>query len=121
MKLAANAMVLLVAAEHCWFLVLEMFLWRTPLGLKTFHQTQEMADATSTLAMNQGLYNGFLAFGLVWALAALPAGPSEKTQLFFLGCVVVAGVFGAATAKKEILFVQGLPALVAFLLVWRAR
>ncbi len=116
----ARALVWLVALEHLWFLVLEMFLWRRPLGLKTFGLTPELAEASASLAMNQGLYNGFLAAGLIWSRFALPPAEARQVQLFFLGCVIVAGIFGAATAKKEILFVQGVPALIAFAAVWMA-
>jgi putative membrane protein len=118
MKLAAEVMVVLVALLHLWFLVLEMFLWDKPLGLKTFRQTPESAASTKTLAANQGLYNGFLAAGLLWGLWLGDAGYAVK--LFFLGCVIVAGVFGAATVGKKILFVQALPAAIAVALVWAA-
>ena len=108
MRLAADLVTGCVAAAHLWFLVLEMFLWTTPYGLKTFRQTREAAEASKSLAMNQGLYNGFLAAGLAWGLAAgLP-----QVKLFFLGCVLVAGVFGGLTASRAILFVQALPALI---------
>ena len=119
MKLAAEILVALVALLHVWFLVLEMFLWDKPLGLKTFRQTPESAATTKVLAANQGLYNGFLAAGLAWGLCLGDGGTSVK--LFFLGCVVVAGVFGAATVGKKILFVQALPAAIAMALVFAAR
>jgi putative membrane protein len=115
MKIAADILVALVALLHVWFLVLEMFLWDKPLGLKTFRQTPESAATTKVLAANQGLYNGFLAAGLVWGLCLGAGGSSVK--IFFLGCVIVAGVFGAATVGKKILFVQALPAAVAMALV----
>jgi putative membrane protein len=118
MKIAADILVALVALLHVWFLVLEMFLWDKPLGLKTFRQTPESAATTKVLAANQGLYNGFLAAGLLWGLWLGAGGTSVK--LFFLGCVVVAGVFGAATVGKKILFVQALPAAVAMALVFAA-
>ena len=105
----AAALVVLVALEHVWFLVLEMFLWTRPLGLRTFRQSEEKARASAALAANQGLYNGFLAAGLVWAVI----GARSDVALFFLGCVVVAGVFGAWTVNRRIFFVQGVPALVA--------
>lgn len=112
MNLLLTAIVLLVAAEHLWFLVLEMFLWTKPLGLKTFHNTAEFARQSAALAANQGLYNGFLAAGLLWG-AFHPAAPvGAQIRLFFLGCVVVAGVFGALTVSKRIFFLQALPALV---------
>ncbi len=109
---ASSALIAFVALEHAAFLILEMFLWTTPLGLKVFGQTPEAAASTAKLAMNQGLYNGFLAAGLVWGLLAAPdLAPSIKT--FFLACVVVAGVFGAATVSPRIFLVQALPALAA--------
>jgi putative membrane protein len=119
MKLAAEVFVALVALLHVWFLVLEMFLWDKPLGLKTFRQTPESAAVTKVLAANQGLYNGFLAAGLAWGLGLGDAGFGVK--VFFLGCVIVAGAFGAATVGKKILFVQALPAAIAMALVFAAR
>jgi putative membrane protein len=116
MKLVAEILVALVALLHAWFLVLEMFLWDKPLGLKTFRQTPESAATTKVLAANQGLYNGFLAAGLVWGLCLGDAGQGVK--LFLLGCVVVAGIFGAATVGRKILFVQALPAAIAMALVF---
>jgi putative membrane protein len=115
MKIAADILVALVALLHLWFLVLEMFLWDKPLGLKTFRQTPESAATSKVLAANQGLYNGFLAAGLLWGLWLGAGGTSVK--LFFLGCVVVAGVYGAATVGRKILFVQALPAAIAMALV----
>jgi putative membrane protein len=105
----------LVALLHLYFLVLEMFLWDKPAGLKAFGQTLDAAQASKVLAANQGLYNGFLAAGLFWGLGLGAAGSSVK--VFFLGCVIVAGVFGAATASRKILFVQALPAAIALALV----
>ena len=109
MTMIAGLLVALVALLHLYFLVLEMFLWTKPLGLKTFRLDPAFAEASKTLAANQGLYNGFLSAGLIWALCRgdVPA------QLFFLGCVFVAGVYGAATVGKKILFVQALPAALA--------
>lgn len=101
----------LVALLHLWFLVLEMFLWTKPLGRRVFKLTEEKAQATRVLAANQGLYNGFLAAGLVWALSLGAEG--QAIRIFFLGCVIVAGVFGAATVGRKILFVQALPAAAA--------
>jgi putative membrane protein len=116
MKLLVQLLVLLVAVEHLWFLVLEMFLFTKPIGLKTFHVTEAHAKQVAPAMANQGLYNGFLAAGLVWSLfAAEPSG--FHLQLFFLGCVVVAGVFGAATVSRAIFFIQALPAAVAAALV----
>ena len=119
MGLLADLLVALVALLHVWFLVLEMFLWDKPLGLKTFRQTPESAAVTKVLAANQGLYNGFLAAGLAWGLSLGAGGTAIK--LFFLGCVVVAGLYGAATVGKKILVVQALPAALAMALLLLAR
>jgi putative membrane protein len=116
MTTIANVATGLVALLHAWFLVLEMFLWDTPFGRRTFGLTPEFAAASKALAANQGLYNGFLAAGLAWGL--VPGATGRPVTLFFLGCVVVAGVFGAATASRKILWVQALPGAVAFALVW---
>jgi putative membrane protein len=108
---AANVVIAIVALLHAWFLVLEMFLWDKPFGRKAFGLSAEKAAMTKSLAMNQGLYNGFLAAGLVWGLLLGPAGYAIK--VFFLVCVVVAGVFGAITASRKILWIQAVPACVA--------
>src|SRR6266850_3969740 len=121
MTAIANALVVLVAAEHLWFLVLEMFLWTKPLGLRTFRQSEEKARGSAPLAANQGLYNGFLATGLVWGLFASPPELAVSLKVFFLTCVVIAGVFGARTVSPRILVVQALPAALALLLVLLAR
>lgn len=105
--------VALVAIEHAYILVLEMFFWNKPLGLKTFNLTQELADATTVLAANQGLYNGFLSAGLFWGLFT----GNRLFKIFFLVCVIVAGVFGAATALPKIFYTQALPAIIALALV----
>lgn len=115
MVVAAQIMVALVAVLHLYFLVLEMFFWDKPLGRRTFRLTPEFATASKSLAANQGLYNGFLAAGLLWGLFKTDGG--LPIQLFFLGCVIVAGVFGAATVGRKILFVQALPAAIAMLLL----
>lgn len=115
MALAAKIVVGLVALLHVYILVLEMFLWTTPRGRKAFGTTPEFAEASKVLAANQGLYNGFLAAGLFWGLALGDAG--RPVQLFFLGCVLVAGLYGAATASKRILFVQAVPAALGLALV----
>ena len=99
----------LVAALHLWFLLLEMLFWTRPLGLKTFRMTPEKAETTKVLAANQGLYNGFLAAGLVYALVT----GSREFALFFLACVIVAGLFGAATVSRRILVIQAVPAALA--------
>ena len=111
----STVLVLVVAALHAYFLVLEMFLWRTPVGRKTFRMSQEKADTTAQLAMNQGLYNGFLAAGLVWGLVREDRG----VLTFFLACVIAAGLFGGATVSKRIILVQALPAMLALAAVWR--
>jgi putative membrane protein len=113
---AAKIAVGLIAALHVYILVLEMFLWRTDRGRKAFGTTVEFAEASAPLAANQGLYNGFLAAGLIWGLIATdPTGFAAR--VFFLTCVVVAGLYGAATANRRILFVQAVPAAIALLLV----
>lgn len=109
MSILAIALTALVALLHAWFLVLEMFLWTRPLGLRTFRNTPDKAEATRVLAANQGLYNGFLAAGLVYGLATV----SREFCMFFLGCVVVAGLYGAATVSRRIFFIQSVPALAA--------
>jgi putative membrane protein len=111
MSIVANALIGLVALLHLYFLVLEMFLWDKPAGLRAFGHTPEAAAASKVLAANQGLYNGFLAAGLIWGLSLGAGGTSIK--VFFLLCVLVAGLYGAATASRKILFVQALPALIA--------
>lgn len=98
-----------VALEHIGIMVLEMFYWTSPVGMKAFNLTPQAAAASQTLAANQGLYNGFLAAGLIWALIS----GKRDVRTFFLCCVIVAGIFGAATAKPSILFVQALPAALA--------
>jgi putative membrane protein len=116
MTMLANVLVGLVALLHLYILVLEMFLWTTPKGRKAFGLTPEFAEASKVLAANQGLYNGFLAAGLIWGLAR----GDVPTQLFFLGCVLVAGLYGAATASRKILFVQAVPAAIAIAAVMAA-
>lgn len=116
----ANSLVALVAALHVYFLVLEMFLWTRPLGLKTFRNTPERARDSAVLAANQGLYNGFLAAGLVWGLLHPAAALGLQIKVFFLLCVVVAGVYGAVTVSTRILVVQAAPAALALILLWLA-
>jgi putative membrane protein len=118
MTTAANIAVALVALLHLWFLALEMFFWTRPLGLRTFGLTPDFAAASKSLAANQGLYNGFLAAGLAWGLVLGSAG--NPVKIFFLGCVIVAGVFGALTASRKILWVQALPGAAALALVFAA-
>jgi putative membrane protein len=119
MTLAAHVLVALVAALHLWFLVLEMFLWTKPLGRRVFGTTAEVAQSSAVLAANQGLYNGFLAAGLIWGLTLGASG--RPVLVFFLACVLVAGLYGAATANRRILFVQALPAALALALLLLAR
>ena len=117
MRMLAQVLVGAIAALHVWILVLEMFLWTRPLGLKTFGQTKEKADESAVLAANQGLYNGFLAAGLVWGAATM----ARPTMIFFLVCVIVAGLYGGATVSRRILAVQALPAALALVAVLLAR
>ena len=119
MPIVASVVVVLVALLHAWFLVLEMVLWRKPLGMRTFRLTAEQAEATATLAGNQGLYNGFLAAGLLVGLVA-PQPTGYDVRLLFLVFVIVAGLYGAATVQRGILFVQALPAAVALVAVLAA-
>lgn len=120
METVANVLVGLVAALHVYILVMEMFLWQREQGRKFHGFDAEMARATAAMAANQGLYNGFLAAGLVWGLiAADPTG--FRAQVFFLACVIVAGVYGAVTANKRILFAQALPGALALAAVLVAR
>ena len=114
-----DAVVAVVALLHLYFLVLEMFLWTRPYGRRVFGLTPERARDTAAFAANQGLYNGFLAAGLVWGLALGAGGTGVK--VFFLVCVIVAGVYGALTVNRKILFVQALPAAAALVLVLLAR
>ena len=114
MDVIAAVLVVLVAALHAYFLVLEMFLWTKPLGLKTFRNTPEKAEATRVLAANQGLYNGFLAAGLFWGMLTA----QWDVVVFFLLCVIVAALYGAWSVNKRIFFVQGLPAIAALAAVW---
>ncbi|WP_298333305.1 DUF1304 domain-containing protein [Asticcacaulis sp.] len=103
----------LVALIHIYILILEMFLWQKPVGLKAFGLSREFAAQTKTLAANQGLYNGFLAAGLIYGL--VPGPHALAFKIFFLACVMVAGVYGAATASRKILFIQALPAALALI------
>lgn len=117
MAIAANILIGVVAVLHLGFLVLEMFLWKEPFGLKTFNMTRELAEASATLAANQGLYNGFLAAGLVWGLWS----GQMQVKMFFLACVAIAGLYGGLTAKRSILYIQALPGLLGLILVYLAR
>jgi len=115
MSTVAAIVVALIGVLHVYILVLEMFLWDKPAGLKAFGQTRETAAVTKVLAANQGLYNGFLAAGLFWGVWLGPAGDAVK--VFFLLCVLVAGLYGAATAARKILFIQAVPAAIGLVLV----
>lgn len=115
MMIAAKVMAGFVALQHVLFFVMESFLWRT-VGARTFKMTPDFAETTSTLALNQGVYNAFLAAGLVWALTISDGEWARRVALFFLACVVVAGVVGGLTAKPTILFIQGLPAFIGLVL-----
>jgi putative membrane protein len=115
MKKVADGLIALIALEHLYFLVLEMFLWTKPLGMETFGLTPEFAQQSASLAANQGLYNGFLSAGLIWSL--FKKADAFSLKVFFLSCVVIAGVFGAFTAKMSILYVQGVPAMIALGLI----
>ena len=107
-----NVIVGLVALLHLYFLVIEMFLWDKPTGRRVFRTTEEFAAQSRTLAANQGLYNGFLAAGLIWGLFA-----GDAVKIFFLSCVIIAGIFGAFTVSKRIFYIQALPALVGLVII----
>ena len=117
MMILANVLVALVAVLHMGFLVLEMFLWSHPVGRKTFKMTPEYAQESAKLAANQGLYNGFLAAGLIWGLVSGEA----SVKIFFLICVIVAGIYGGLTAKRSILYMQALPGLLALIAVFLSK
>ena len=120
MTILAAVLIAIVALLHAYFLVLEMFLWQKPRGMRAFHLSPETAKITATLAANQGLYNGFLAAGLVWGLVASdPVG--FQVRVFFLACVIIAGLYGAATVQRGIIFVQALPAALALAAVLLTR
>ncbi len=119
MDFIANTVVALIALLHVYILVLEMFLWTSTTGRRAFGLTVEFAQSTRVLAANQGLYNGFLAAGLLWSLLSESHG--FELKLFFLTCILIAGVYGAITANKKLLFVQAVPSLIALLLVIAAR
>ena len=112
MKLISNILIVIVALLHLYFLYLEMFLWDKPRGMKSFRMTEEFAKQSKSLAMNQGLYNGFLAGGLIWSLFA-----DDVVKAFFLSCVVIAGIFGAFTVSKRIFYIQAVPAILALVIL----
>ncbi len=115
MTVITDAVIILIAILHAYFLVLEMLLWDKPAGMKAFGLSKEKAAATKVMAANQGLYNGFLAAGLIWGV--LQGTEGNEFKIFFLLCVIIAGVFGALTASKKILFIQALPAAIGLTLV----
>lgn len=117
MTILANIVIAMVAILHLGFLVLEMFLWNHPIGRKTFKMTKEVSESSATLAANQGLYNGFLAAGLIWGLLS----GQFSVKLFFLICVLIAGIFGGFTAKRSILYIQALPALLGVIFLFLSR
>ena len=114
MTIITNIVIALIALLHIGFLVLEMFLWNHPVGRRTFKMTREVSESSATLAANQGLYNGFLAAGLFWGLLA----DAFSVKLFFLVCVLIAGIFGGLTAKRTILYIQALPAVIGLILLY---
>ncbi len=118
MAMIANVLVALVALLHIYFLILEMFLWTKPTGLKTFGNSLERARDSAVLAANQGLYNGFLAIGLLWGLVHPVSGFGFQIKVFFLLCVIAAGVYGAVSVSRRILFVQAAPAALALILLY---
>lgn len=113
----ANALVALVALLHVYFMILEMFLWQRPIGLRIFRNTPERAADSAALAANQGLYNGFLAAGLIWGLVHNTPAFAFQIKVFFLACVIIAGIYGAATFSRRILYMQGTPAALALVLL----
>lgn len=115
MDIIINAVIILIAILHLYFLILEMFLWDKPAGMKAFGLTREKAAATKVLAANQGLYNGFLAAGLGWGV--IQGAEGTEFKVFFLLCVIIAGIYGALTASRKILFIQALPAAIGLVLV----
>jgi putative membrane protein len=114
MSIITNIIIAVIGVMHLGFLFLEMFLWKKPVGLKIFRMTKEVAESSAVLAANQGLYNGFLAAGLFWGLMS----GMTSVKMFFLGCVLIAGIYGGLTAKRSILYMQALPGLIGLLLVY---
>jgi len=117
MDTIGRILVAVVALEHCYFLYLEMFLWTTPTGMKAFGLSKDFAQASKSLAANQGLYNGFLAAGLAWSMFHPDPFVGQQIAIFFLGCVIAAGVYGGLTVKRSILTIQALPAAIALAVV----
>lgn len=121
LTILVNLGVLIVALMHLWFLILEMFMWQKPLGMKVFHLAPEFAEKTAALAANQGLYNGFLFAGLMWSLLSSDALEAPHLKIFFLSCVILAGIFGALTVNRKIFFVQSMPAVITLALLYVNR
>jgi putative membrane protein len=121
MMLISNILVGIVAALHVYFLVLEMFLWTTPTGLRVFKMTPQKAQDSAVLAANQGLYNGFLAAGLLYGIFAANAAAGFQFKVFFLLCVIAAGLYGGYSVSKRIVYVQAVPAAIALIFVWLAN
>ena len=119
MRILADVALVIVALLHAGFLILEMFLWTKPFGMRTFRLSPELAQASAGLAANQGLYNGFLVAGLIWGLVG--GDGAFPIKLFFLICVIVAGVFGGFTAKRSILWIQAFPGVLALIAVFAAH
>jgi len=116
MKYALISIIALVAFEHIYFMILEMFYWTKPKGLKTFGLTKEKAENSKVLAANQGLYNGFLAAGLIWGI--IDTDHFFSISIFFLSCVAIAGIYGAySTKNKRLFYIQALPAIIALVLI----
>lgn len=116
MEAVSVVLLLVLALEHAWFLILESFLWTKPMGMKLFRLSPEQAQMTARLAVNQGLYNGFLAAGLVWGAWGVDAELAWPVRMFFVGCVAIAGIVGGKTVSPRIFYVQGVPAIVT--LTW---
>src|SRR4030095_12071228 len=121
LNLFTNILIALIALQHLWFFVLEALLWQKPLGLRTFGMSREKAEITASMAKNQGLYNTFLAAGLIWGLASSDPVQAFSLKVFFLACVLVAGLYGSLTAMRSILWIQGLPAAAALVMLWLGR
>jgi putative membrane protein len=118
MNTAITLLLSFIALLHFYFLILEIFLWTKPLGLKVFRNSPQKAQDSAVLAANQGLYNGFLSAGLIWGILYSEALVAREIQIFFLSCVMLAGLYGAYSVSRRILFIQFLPAFIAFLLVY---
>lgn len=112
-----NTLIVFICLLHVWFMVLECWLWQRPIGIKIFRLNPTFARESATLALNQGVYNGFLAAGLLWGLFAQDDNVAYQVTFFFLSCVTIAGIVGGLSVKKKIFFIQGLPAIVALLML----